>query len=366
MRDLEPLIEDIYASALQPALWPATLGSIAAITGSRDALMQGVAFSPEGAQPLFIVSHQIADEEIARHALVVSEVGEPRVGYLTRAQFGTIYGDESFISDSEIRRHPYYQDLLAPLGYRYFAGFIAVREQVGDRVTVMGYGLQRTPRQGQVDNEDLQIFQLLAPHLARAMRIARRMDPNFPLPAAPMPDRDGCFGLSATGRVVRLNDQAQACLLSGVAALNKHGHLQLGGAATDRRLYRAIRAASERRLDVPLTGRFIHGQDSWSFFVAPVPYAADAASNDGGERVAIEVRVRRAPGVVNLNPLTPTEERLIARLERGARLRDAAADMAISYETARTHIKRAMVKLGVHSQAGLVARWLQVSGLSRS
>lgn len=54
-------------------------------------------------------------------------------------------------------------------------------------------------------------------------------------------------------------------------------------------------------------------------------------------------------------PLTPTEARLAHFLTKGHKLHDLSAKGGFSYETGRNHLKSIFAKLGVNSQADLVA-----------
>jgi DNA-binding CsgD family transcriptional regulator len=63
--------------------------------------------------------------------------------------------------------------------------------------------------------------------------------------------------------------------------------------------------------------------------------------------------VRRLYGCTN------AEARLVVALVDGASLREAAAALGVRYETARTTLKSAFGKLGVTSQARLIARVLR-------
>jgi DNA-binding CsgD family transcriptional regulator len=53
---------------------------------------------------------------------------------------------------------------------------------------------------------------------------------------------------------------------------------------------------------------------------------------------------------------TPSEARLVRLLAEGKTLKQSAALMGITYESARAYVKIAFGKVGVHSQAQLVAR----------
>ena len=66
-----------------------------------------------------------------------------------------------------------------------------------------------------------------------------------------------------------------------------------------------------------------------------------------------------APHLSQRYGLTPTEVRLALRLSTGASLRDVATELGMSYETARTHLKRIYEKLGVRRQNELVAKILR-------
>ena len=54
--------------------------------------------------------------------------------------------------------------------------------------------------------------------------------------------------------------------------------------------------------------------------------------------------------------LTSAEVRVVHSLATGLRPSEMATSFGLSVHTIRTHLKRAMVKAGVHSQAALVVR----------
>ena len=54
--------------------------------------------------------------------------------------------------------------------------------------------------------------------------------------------------------------------------------------------------------------------------------------------------------------LTRAETRVVASLAKGLRPVEIATDFTVSLHTIRTQIKRAMAKVGVHTQVALVAR----------
>jgi DNA-binding CsgD family transcriptional regulator len=77
-------------------------------------------------------------------------------------------------------------------------------------------------------------------------------------------------------------------------------------------------------------------------------------------RYALSFRVERAePKLLDLGAaygLTGAEQQVVSRLFRGRTPIDIAEDLGVTLLTARTHMKRAYSKLGVHSKEQLFAR----------
>lgn len=88
----------------------------------------------------------------------------------------------------------------------------------------------------------------------------------------------------------------------------------------------------------------------------PLPVGVLLVRLDGEDGVALALVFPATPAPPRLDRfgLTRREAELVDRLARGERLREAAALLGIGYETARTHLARAMSKAGVRCQASLV------------
>jgi DNA-binding NarL/FixJ family response regulator len=68
---------------------------------------------------------------------------------------------------------------------------------------------------------------------------------------------------------------------------------------------------------------------------------------------------RGAPRSVPAEALTPQETRLLGQLAQGASYADAAAELRVSLNTVRTHIRSIYEKLHVHSKSAAVAKALR-------
>jgi DNA-binding CsgD family transcriptional regulator len=356
MSSVEGLIEDVYVAALRPERWPATLRAIAAATGSRDCVFQALRISPSGATVVSSLGGEIDSETMAGYASLIARVGDPRVEYSIRQPVGRVYQDHHAITPAEMRRHPYYQEFMLPLGFKYAAIVFGVVERTRDDVLGAGIGLQRTPRQGPLEGEPLRRFETLVPHVVRAVRIANRVAADSSQQPENRDDpNNACLGLDAHGRVLTFDAGADAWLREGRLRLGRDGRPEFANSMLNRRIEDAVAAALASNAEAPLSGRYRIAGGSVNFMVVPRPRHACLRDEPGRAEIAAELRLRLEPFPVLAPLLTPAEERVVSRLEVGRSLREAAADLGISYETARTHVKHVMQKLGVRSQAALVA-----------
>jgi DNA-binding CsgD family transcriptional regulator len=155
----------------------------------------------------------------------------------------------------------------------------------------------------------------------------------------------------------------------------RHGSLQADQPADQAQL-RAVIAAATRpaptEIDAPAS-LVLHGMSGATLTLHAVPVAGairrylpampialvTATAGSSEPQISTE-SLRRA------HDCTRSEARLIAHLVSGRDLRSAAKAMGITYGTARVYLKLVFEKLGVHSQAQLVARVLGPRSASAS
>ena len=61
-------------------------------------------------------------------------------------------------------------------------------------------------------------------------------------------------------------------------------------------------------------------------------------------------------GIINDSPLTVRNRDVLELMARGLKQKQIAQDLSITMETARTHIKNAYKKLGVHNKVDALRR----------
>ena len=219
------------------------------------------------------------------------------------------------------------------------------------------FSLSIHPQEGPVDEAQARLFRMLFEHAANAVTLALRSPWT-------VETSEPCFLLNAAGHVIWQNEPAEAELRVGTV-ITRHGRLLIPrGQRESEAFERAIAAAACAEQHgsageiIPL--RDPDGEGGVFAVVRPAPHAGAIleclqprvlvrlirprfVSEDG------EGRWRRA------FKLTAAEARLAGHLLSGDKsLKEAAAQLGVSYATARVHLARIFDKTGVRSQSALL------------
>lgn len=212
-----------------------------------------------------------------------------------------------------------------------------------------------------------QLLTDLSSRLQRSLA-AGRLRNQIDTPGPPLETfRDAAFLVDKACRVQDANGAAQGLLRQQTAFLRpRSGRLSLVNNNDDRELVDKVAAACNP-LAMNQRRSFRRSATAGQFSVYILPLAGHAnkgmASLFPTDRKAIVI-VRPVAadgdGPVDLAHfgLTAAEMRLAKFLLQGRSLADAAVELDIAYETARTHLRAVFTKTGTHRQAELVARLL--------
>lgn len=169
----------------------------------------------------------------------------------------------------------------------------------------------------------------------------------------------GMLALDVHGRILLMNGSAQSAVADKTAFRVRNGRLQCADTAVQARLEVCIKDALRRRGSqggVLLAGR---GLTRYSLMVTP---ARTESRDESAAFVPVfiarlgadhtDASIAQFPALFSL---TLSEARIAAGLVRGRALKDIAMQLRMTYESARFLVKQIFVKVGVHTQAGLVA-----------
>jgi DNA-binding CsgD family transcriptional regulator/PAS domain-containing protein len=357
------LIERIYAAAEDPRLWAVFLERLAQIVQGTVTAMVSEDF--RAGQPSLAAGARL-DSVLSR---AYKEYLAFRNGKSSDAGAGLKTGDVVTSQTMPPFRDPAerksYDELLRKLNVRHLLGAIVFREQ--DRVSWVS--VLRPGRSGVFGNEDVALLQTLLPHLQRALDLQARLAEQLCELAAAVEVLDGVpvgiVLLDRLGKALIVNRAASEMFASkdglvvgpeGLTAATVEENRALrrlvaeaaganvtSGSGSDGAL--AVSRLSPRRAFSVLVKR-INGPESTFSQARP---AVAAFVIDPDRRVKADGDVLRC-----LYGFTPAECRVAAELMQGESVEEAARDLDVSLNTARTHMKHLFEKTETHRHRELV------------
>jgi DNA-binding CsgD family transcriptional regulator len=353
MEEREQLIDEFYAAAFLPELWPQALEHITRLTGGYAAAL--FAFNDTSARWVGTATAQPIMQAYLEGGWQQHNTRATRAAAL---QYPGFVGDHDIFSLDEIEKEPIYVDFFRKFGLGWCVGTTIVAPS-GDLLVL---NIEREFDRGIMDTADVRSFNPLRPHLARSalmsarLRLERAQSATRTLEAVGLP----AAVISADGRVLSVNS-----LLEGLGArviARAHGRLGLADRAAGRLLDAAI-----ARLDRTVEGT-----------VASIPVPADESM--GPPLIVHLVPVRReahdlfarALGILVITPvipgeasstlllqglfdLSPAEAKVAKGIGSGETIETMAAGFGLSRETIRAQLKSVFAKTGTRRQAELAA-----------
>ncbi len=352
MSGMHDAIDAIYEAAIAPAAWPDALQRIADCFGDAGAVM---IFSKEdgGFGVIASPSIQPMTEEYLRdwsHNDVRAIRGRDR-GYFLNA---VVMTDRHILTEEEMDTEPHYRDFLARYGLRYFAA-IAVSPTP---LVEAALSVQRRTDRAPYDDDELDVLVRLGAHVERSLSLGiRLLDTEIQKEGmAHVLERvgHGILILGHDGKICFANSAALAMFGNGF--FNRGGYLRLDGANAQLfdRLLTAEPNAAERIIILPR-------QDAPALVLRLIPLAAKGPSAFfvGARWIALVTDIA-VGGIVepvvlrDLFSLTQAEARLASLVGNGAPPAEAAAQLGITVQTARTVLRRIFDKMGISRQSELV------------
>lgn len=361
--EVSSLIGDIYDAAVDPGLWKAALGRIASFVGGPSATLYakdassktGGVFYDDG----YINPHYIQlyfDKYIkldpATTGHFFAEVGEPMA-------------TEDIIPYDEFVETRFYKEWAKPQGLVDFVNVALERSQTN----VASFGVFRHERDGVADPAARRSMRLLAPHVRRAVVVARLIERKTAeadtLAAALDGIRAGMFLVNAEGRIVHANAAGHALLQKGDMLQVSGGRLHALDPETDgtfRNMFAAAACGDEALgvtgISVPIA---FSGRDRHVAHVLPLTAGLRRETGTTYKAVAMlfvhkaSIDAPSPPEVIaKTYHLTPTELRVLLGIVEVGGVPEVAETLGIAETTVKTHLGRLYEKTGSSRQADLV------------
>lgn len=373
LEEFSATVERLYAAACDGNRWIEALSGIERLSRSAGAVVHLVPKTPGGRLVSLLGpsghAHFPADEvaEWTRDYAALC----PRLAAAPRFPNAPFICDRMILSEGEMDRDPVYQ-WYGQHGLRYFIG--STLHESGSVQTV--WSLQRTKRQGHVQQAEIDLFERLKPHLARALSLADQLGSlrshqcfsSAVLEGVPQ----ALFALDGHGAILFANSRAQAFLRAADGLCSTDGRLGTALPSEQSALDRLIREAA--LVDIGAGSGWARvsrrsGGPPYAAFVSPLRADDDqllAAKarvlivvHDTAQRPAADLDM-----LVALFGLTEAEARLASALSAGHSLESASALLGIRPATARDELKAVFRKTGVSRQQDLVRLLTSLSSIS--
>jgi DNA-binding CsgD family transcriptional regulator len=364
-RRLVELLNRIYEAALDPTLWSGVLDALAEAIGSEATELVEHDYATRRGR---LVALARLDESFRRkYEQHFAGVNIWKNRNRERYVQGAVLTSEQLATDADLLRSEWYHDFLRPMNIYYSMG--AVLRSEGSVTATLS--TMRPNRMGPYEQEP-RIFQLLGPHVGRALRIQRLVGESAAGFEALNTIPYGVVLLSLGLRLVYANDLARRMCASRDGLLLERERLTAASRRDNAVLSSLLTTAAQAAAGQRLTARDCaalsrpSGLTPLQVFVAPVrlrclldPYAPAVlvVISDHQPEPFDPTTLTRLFG------LSRQEARLLAALTSGKELAAAADQLRIRYETARKHLRGIFDKTATHRQSELMR--LVLAGVAR-
>lgn len=362
IEQISALIGDVYDAALDPALWPSVLQKICAFVPgsasnifSQDAIKKAAnRYFMWGIDPYY--DSLYVEKYAALNPLFPSVLFFP---------VGDVYEQTDIMPVAELQESRLYNEWMQPQGYIDFIGSTVDKSATSAAFLV----LIRHQRDGWVDDQTRQRMRLIAPHVRRAILIAKVIDLNKVEAAVLASALDGLAAgmvlVDAGGRIVHANASALDMIAEGGVIHAAHGRLATKDPKTNRALSDILRRAAAgdaalgiKGIAVPLPAR--SGPEHVAHILPLTSAARGIAGRSHAAVAAVFVQkaaldLRSPPEVVARKyGLTAGELRVLFALINVGSVVEVARVLGISEGTVRNHLHRLFEKTNTRRQVDLV------------
>jgi len=353
-RKMLHVTERLYAAVTEPEQWTPALEAISDLLGGAHAIVD--IRNPQSGDA-FVARARLDERDLMRvftpdtMQLAQQLVGRVPVGISVR-------GD--IISDADFARTVLYNEVLRPLD-----GFHSIHLRSNGSESLLT--VCRPESAESFNGADVTVLRSLAPHMATAIALQRRLrtaEAGYASLANVLDRMDsGIILTDGAGRPILLNARAARLVQEADGLIVDDTGIVAATSAATRQLGDAITMVSR--------GAVVEGQrvrverpshrPPLLLTVLPIWRLDMIVPSAGTARAAIFITVPDRPpqidrlALAELFHLTRRESEIAALLADGADLRAIAAKLRLSVGTVRDHLKNVFEKSGVHSQSALVA-----------
>ena len=375
MSDLDRLsdvITSIHSLAIDDNAWPTALREINDLIGGEFVFYIRYRYGGD------VVIDDVRDlgtgvghwDQYAKYSHI-----DPKVSTLVRMPKFGIISDYDYITQSEIDRHPFYQELLSAHGICYTIGAKLATQSANGTYAGAYLAVHRAPDRGHVDKREIELMRSIAHHMSHAAEIGRHLHLSKTLQMSQRATLDllpdAVFILKPDGALVDANDRAARMLRAGCPLRLHRSSLITNHPASTKVLHDLIAAAAQRAPG-PQAGQALPIE--WDdpllrpllALATPLPpsdqplLCADEALNSWVLLIVSDPNDRPTTVPERLTAffnLTPAEARLAAAMVNGMTVKDYVEETGLAENTVRWTIRKLLAKSDDRRQEEMVRRF---------
>jgi DNA-binding CsgD family transcriptional regulator len=269
--------------------------------------------------------------------------------------------DQDIVTPDEMERTPYYNELVAPYGLRWFAG-----ASIWAGPALWAIGIHRSPQQGPFEANDKRVLAHLSQRLTEVATLSTAVgrislaSATNALNAVQQP----ALALDRLGFVLDFNRGAEALFDADIRVKDRRlASLAVWDAEARRDLQRLVERllATSDLATLPCEPTVIRRRDKSPVILRVLPVHGAARTPFLGARAlltltTVERKPRPKPALLSKAfGLTAAEARLASIIAEGLNPERAADELGIAKVTARNQLRAIFAKTDTHRQGELVA-----------
>jgi DNA-binding CsgD family transcriptional regulator len=357
---VDRIIEKIYDAALDPQVWEALLGEIAAAIGAVAGVYAGLDIRHGRGAYWYTVGHDPRMQSLYNeHYLAV----DPTLAHIIKTP-GRAFACSEYLSDSDVASSRFHSEFMIPNGIRYVLSGVVSME--GSMISFFGF--QRHISQPPFSQIEADFLQRLIPHFAKGDQVAAKVNMISDAKRLAMTVLDrmdyGIVIVNRVGHVRMTNQRAEQWLQSGEVVQSLFGRIRLSNIKDNEVLEKLVRTAASgdsgdmQAKSIETTAN--HADVRVRIVVLPVSKDEQRQLDDDEASVTIIISDQNqqramAPHVLQDSyGLTVAETRVATGLAGGQTQDDLGESLFVSLATIKTHTQHIYQKTGVSRQADLV------------
>ena len=364
---LTRVVDRAYEAAARPQLWRPVLHELAQAADALGAQM--LYHRPQGAA-LHTASEGLDEvlEAFFREGWHVNNPREMRARRRKVARYEVVT-DADLFAPEELDREPWQKDFLDRFGLRWFASFIAMPF---DEISPVFLTIERPAAREPFSPSEKSLLQTVVAHVQRASQLSLAVAASAQAGLLDGLDRmnRGAMLLDDLGRVVCLNGAAKRQLGNGLSiiASRLRARSQPANLALQA-LIDSVTAPPPYRQKSALDAVAVPRPQGRPVLLQAAPLVNSARDFFQQARALVILQDLEHFPETDSTLLqvafgfTPTEARVAQAIAGGKRPSQIAANLAISVNTVRSHLKQVFAKTDTNSQSELAALLSRLAGL---